>query len=470
MQKRIIPPAGERIASISQTRPARLLTMAAALHLLLAVIIFVAGRFALLPNMFNAHGMGIFATDSYVYRLEAMALAKILTREGLAAWLNTPSPFHVKFYSLSMAVFGPLLGFNNLSVEPLNVLYYLAILILVFKLGQEVFDRRVALVSAVIVALWPSFLLHTTQLLRDPLFIVALLVLVLVYAKWLKKDYSWRRGLGMGAVAGMSVAVLWANRSNMWELMLAIVLLGAGLFVVRQICERRLLKGNLVGLVLLLALTITIPQIVPESPKNIEPSLVKSLVEVEDPSLLAEPEEEEESVATVEQKPATMWASLWARVIDKRAGFVRLYPNAGSNIDADVQFNSIEDAIRYVPRALVVGLFAPFPSMWFRAGDLVGVQGRLLSGAETLMMYLIELLALFGLWQSRRRFYVWLLVLVALLGMTALGLVVLNIATLYRMRYIFWILLIIVGAAGAVQILPTLFSRKEEKAQTVPLA
>ena len=76
-----------------------------------------------------------------------------------------------------------------------------------------------------------------------------------------------------------------------------------------------------------------------------------------------------------------------------RYGFVTSYPGAGSNIDTDVEFKSIGDILGYLPRAALIGLFAPFPQMWFEAGPQVGYAGRIVSGLETLLMYLMELLA-----------------------------------------------------------------------------
>jgi hypothetical protein len=462
IQKGKLSSTGERITQFSQAKATHLILLAALLHLILAVIIYVVGRFALLPGMFDAYGTGIFATDGYVYRLEAISLARLLTSRGIAAWLALSSPFHVKLYSLSYAIFGPVFGFNVLSVEPLNLLYYLAILTLVFLLGREVFDRRTGVLAAVCVALWPSLLLHTTQLLRDPLFIVAMLALVLIYARWLKRAHSWTQGLMTGAAGGIVVAVLWANRSNMWDLVVAVVLLGGGLVVLDQLRERRVSWGKLLGLVLLLVVTLSIPQILPEPPSHMDQAVVRVLAYDQDLSGLED--QTEIAVVPVEEtvRPS-LWDRLWTRIKEGRARFKTEYPNAGSNIDTEVQFNSMGDVIRYLPRAVVIGFFAPFPQMWFQAGDLVGVQGRLLSGMETLLMYAVELLSLFGLWHSRRRLTTWLLVSVATLGLTAFGLVVLNVATLYRMRYTFWVLLIIVGTQGAVQ----LFSRLSKETKSL---
>jgi 4-amino-4-deoxy-L-arabinose transferase-like glycosyltransferase len=450
-QKGKLVRAGE---AFSRIRPLYLILLAALLHLILTVIIYTVGSRALLPGMFDPYGTGIFATDTYVYRLEAIALSRLLTSQGVGSWLSVSAPFHVKLYSLCYAVFGPVFGLNVLSVEPLNLLYYLAILTLVFLLGREVFDRRTGLLAAVLVALWPSLLLHTTQLLRDPLFILAMLALVLVYAKWLKKARAWPQGLLSGAVGGIVVVILWANRSNVWDVVVSVVLLGGGLVILSQLRERRVSWGNILGLCVLLVVTLSVPKLLSEPPSHVDPSLVRALAQDQDLSVIEGLEEVVVASAQADESAATppLWDRLWARIKDGRARFKTEYANAGSNIDTDVQFNSMGDVIRYLPRAVVIGFFAPFPRMWFEAGEMVGVSGRLLSGMETLVMYVVEVLALFGLWHSRRRLSAWLLALVASLGLVAFGLVVLNVATLYRMRYTFWMLLIIISAQGAVQL------------------
>ena len=123
-------------------------------------------------------------------------------------------------------------------------------------------------------------------------------------------------------------------------------------------------------------------------------------------------------------------------------------PESGSAIDRNVEFNTVRDLFLYLPRAFEIGSFAPFPESWFSGGQRVGSAGRLLSGAETFLIYLCEVLALIGLWRNRRCLSAWLLLLVAIFGVTVLGLIVSNVGTLYRFRYPFWILLIVLGALG----------------------
>ena len=103
-------------------------------------------------------------------------MSNILKSQGLRAWANWPNQLHVRLYSLPHALVSRWVSFNILTIEPLNLIYYLAILVFVFKIAAAIFDYRTGLIAAASVALWPSFLLHTTQLLRDPLLILAVVV------------------------------------------------------------------------------------------------------------------------------------------------------------------------------------------------------------------------------------------------------------------------------------------------------
>jgi len=430
------------------------ITTAAVFHLLLATSVFLIGHFAVFPDLVTPSG--IIADDAFVYHKEAISLVEILHQQGVGAWLAAPFQFHVKLYSLSFAIFGPLLGFNNLSAEPLNVLYYLAILYLVFKLGLEVFNQRTAILATCVVALWPSLSLLTTQFLRDPLFIIAMLTMVLASVRLLTNTYSWRSGLLTGALGGAAGFLLWIVRKAMWEAVLAIVLLGICLLLARHFRERRVLAGNLAGIALLLGMVVTSPYIAP-TPRRAapapSPSQERAAIENQPPALTGEQAANSAATETKQAKPKL--SPLAARIRLLRHRFNKAYEAraSSSNIDIDVEFSSFADIALYLPRAAVIGFLAPFPDMWLVPVDGAGRARRMLAGFETLSMYLIEVLMIFGLWSSRRRLPVWLLFLTAAIGVVALGMVVSNIGTLYRMRYAFWILLIIIGMEGA-QVLP----------------
>ncbi|HJQ33708.1 MAG TPA: hypothetical protein VJ866_16110 [Pyrinomonadaceae bacterium] len=430
------------LSAIRATRkglgPARLLLAAAVFHAAVTVAVFGLGRYGLLPGTFNRDGIAVsFAPDGLKFQAAAVGLSEALRRGDFAGWANANEPFHVKPYSICFALFGGLAGTNVVSAEPLNVLYYLLILVLVFELGREAFGRRAGLLAAAAVALWPSLLIHTTQLLRDQLFLIGMLTYVLILQRWLTRGHSWPGALLWGTAGGLAAAVVWLARDNLAAIMLAAALLGAGLLVARQLLERRARPAALAGMALTLALSVCVMKVVPTYQKPDNPNHPR-------------PGGEEEIKAALSGTP---WGRAAAYVAVTRHRFIRLYPDAGSNIDNDVQFNGLADILRYAPRAAAVGFFAPFPDMWFTSGKTVGSAGRLLVGVETLLMYLVEALAVYGLWSGRRRLSAWLLFLLSAVGMFALGLVVTNVGALYRIRYLFLILLMVLAAEGGARLL-----------------
>jgi hypothetical protein len=143
---------------------------------------------------------------------------------------------------------------------------------------------------------------------------------------------------------------------------------------------------------------------------------------------------------------------LLRQIADRRDAFVHAYAANASNIDQDVRLLSLGDIARYLPRAAEIGFLAPFPNMWFAVGGEVGRIGRLASGCEMMLMYVIYIAAVATVWTERRRLQMWLVLVVAGSGMIGLGLIVANAGALYRLRYAFWLLLIAIASQGFVSL------------------
>lgn len=410
-----------------------LIVAAAILHVSVTLTVFAIGRYRLFPMQVYSTGIGKFASDGVIYEGQVVELSNILKSDGVRAWATWPTQLHVRLYSIPLAVVSRWVSFNILTIEPLNLIYYLAILVLVFKIGELLLDYRSGLIAATIVALWPSFLLHTTQLLRDPLLILSLLVLVWSVAQTLRRELSWRRGLLLGFASVAAIVSIRIVRLPMWDVLVAAVAGAAALLVVRAVQSRHFPRGaTAFALLIILAVAIT-PKFQPFF-HNQADSRIFTTVE----------HEELQKLPLDEQITLHRDAFKWKIDADGEA-----HPaEDGSRIDADVSFHTAGDIIRQVPRAIIVGFFAPFPNMWLRAGKQVGYSGRVIAGIEMLMTYMIEFLALFGLWSARKNLSAWFLVIVIGLGATALGLVVNNMGAMYRLRYPFWVLMVILGAGG----------------------
>lgn len=410
-----------------RSNPVRWLLLAGAIHITLTLAIFLVGHFQLLPNVFDQYGTGLsFAIDGDSYRNLASKLALELQTNGFSGWLSIKAPLHCRLYSLLFVTIGSVLGHNILAAEPLNLLYYLGILTCVYFLGREIFNARAGMLAAVIVAVWPSFLMHSTQLIRDSLAIFCLLALMLVLTLVLRREFSWRAAAAGCAAGAALVTLFWVLRGNMWNVVVFAVGLTIALQVFRMFRSDKWLAPNaaVIGIIVVTMLFV---------PSRLEST---SLPGVKPPATpLAIP---------VNKPPEGVFSVILKQMGQRRAGFNR-YRAQESNIDADVRFTTAGDVLRFIPRATVIGFFAPFPRMWVQPGSF-GRTGRLLSGAETLVMYLLYVAAAVCVWRNRKRLELWLLFLVATAGTIALGLVVVNAGALYRLRYVFWIMFIIMAA------------------------
>lgn len=428
------------LRNLMRSNPLRWLLLAGAIHITPTLAIFLAGHFQLLPNVFDQYGTGLtFAIDGISYRELASQLTTELQTNGWSAWLAIKAPLHCRLYSILFATIGRLLGHNILAAEPLNLLYYLGILSCVYLLGREILNTRAAMLAATIVALWPSLLLHSTQFIRDTFAIFCLLALLFVLTLVLRRELSLRTAAFAG-IAGMAATTLfWVLRGNMWNVVVVAVSLTIVFLVWRIFHLDKLLAPNLIVVLLVLGAMLIVPSrlestALPGVRPPATPLAIPSATEVTTPN------------PPIRQMPSNegIFRLLLKQLGQRRAAFGR-YRAGESNIDSHVQLKTSDDVVRFLPRATVIGFLAPFPRMWFQAGSY-GSAGRLLSGAETLVMYFLYVAAAVCVWRNRRRFEMWLLFLVATIGTIALGLVVANAGALYRLRYVFWILFILLAA------------------------
>jgi hypothetical protein len=83
--------------------------------------------------------------------------------------------------------------------------------------------------------------------------------------------------------------------------------------------------------------------------------------------------------------------------------------------------------------------------MWFAPGAKVGLSGRLVIGAEMVALYAMLVLSVATVVRERRRLLVWFLFVTSVLACTSLALVVVNAGALYRLRYPYFIPIILLG-------------------------
>jgi len=423
-------------ATYLPSTPLQWLIVAAVFHVLTALTCFIFGHFSIIPGLFDRDGLATgIAFDNILYRSLQLELIQTLQSSGWNAWLHLQAPLHTRLYSLCDAGLGKILGYNILTVEPLNLFYFLVTLSFVYLLGREIFSERVGLLAAIVVTVWPSMLLQSTQIIRDPLSNMCLLGITWLLTKVVARELTWRQAFIWATTIVFTIAVLWLARGNIWSIIVFALLATFILLAAKMIQLKRSMPTNLISLLVVIAISITIPS-------------------------------QLESMATPERKPPHAALSLQSagddmgpftrllsQIQNRRAAFPNSYTARGSNIDPDVSLRSVSDIIKYLPRAAVIGFLAPFPSMWIQVGGQAGRSGRLLSGLEMLLMYLMYGAALFALWSERRRLPMWLSFIVASVGIVGLGVIVANVGALYRLRYAFWMMLIVIAVQGLLLIL-----------------
>jgi peptidoglycan biosynthesis protein MviN/MurJ (putative lipid II flippase) len=136
---------------------------------------------------------------------------------------------------------------------------------------------------------------------------------------------------------------------------------------------------------------------------------------------------------------------MFRRVSELRVHFIRYAQSvgAGSGIDEHRIPSDVGEVLAYLPRALFVGLFAPFPDSWSKRVSLP----RLAAAIETSIWYIFFLgLIVLAIRHPSRELLAGLVFCAAIV--TVLFYANPNIGTLYRTRYGVWMFLLLGGAVG----------------------
>ena len=411
-----------------------LLAIGAVLHIFVVILIVVIGNTNWIPGLFTDQGIGTFNIDNLPYIVQVESLVELIDKYGWGIFFGHAAELHIKLYTISFVLLSPLVGFSVIAGEITNLFYYLVILILVYLLGKYVFNHQVGMIAAMIVGLWPSFIIHTTQLLKTPLLVACTLALFLANVLLFQQHRSLFRNLlalGFYLVTAVTLLSLFES-SRRKPLIIAIIIIGLlGLGIQKIFLQSpRARRAMWAGLIVLGVFLIVF-------------GLLPFLAGYD----LANPEFFSLDISGKLESAIQQGDYAAAQIGIMRGRFITLYPDAGSNIDTEYQIEDLESLIQYLPRAVVIGFMAPFPNMWFREG-VIGVSPRVLSGVETLLMYAVLVMAPIGIWRARHHVHSWYLVIVAAVSLMMLGIIVLNVGALFRMRYPFWMILVVYGAAG----------------------
>ena len=384
----------------------------------------------LLPGIHAGHGL-LAKGDWVVFHQEADQMAQRIQQMGWAEWELRPggnAPIGIA------AIVYAITGIHEpWVVLPLNALLFALSAACLFRVFSSIAPPRLALFASLPFVLFPSAAMLYGQIHKDIYSISGSALIILVWVGFATKGLSAQGGQsGRILATALGAFLIWLVRPYLLKVVL-VASSSVALLLAARVIMGRDGRGNdafqwwlgLIACLGVLAIGANLP---------------------------AAGGSGEISSAMTEHCPGLgdgVISNLVCRLDYARLGFAGQH-QAGSNVDTGLNYRSLADVVEYVPRALQIGFLAPFPDMWSAQGVMPGAGlMRLLAGMEMMIAYvLLGGGGLLFMCNRGTRGVGLLIVLQAAIPLLILALVVCNIGTLYRMRYMYWHLFLGLGVIG----------------------
>ncbi len=128
------------------------------------------------------------------------------------------------------------------------------------------------------------------------------------------------------------------------------------------------------------------------------------------------------------------------------------------NKDINVEFHRLGDLFKYIPRALQLSLFSPFPSDWLGTS---GSAFRKVAGVETLLWYILLLVSV-SILILKRNPYLFTLFCLCLYVTLSYPYALVNVGTMYRLKLIWQFPIIGMGIVTLLSLFPVRYSIFDE--------
>jgi hypothetical protein len=385
----------------------------------------------------------LIAGDSVSFHILAVKLSQKIQVQGWDAWLLWPAgqgPAGVAAAIYAVSIPEPWV------LIPLNAALHATSGILVILILELFIDkRRVAFWSSIPFVIFPSAVLWYAQIYKDSYTIPGSLMFILGWA-WIARVETWKSARIVAAISFVIAGsgLIWIMRPYEVEILQFLVaLLCFGLLALYAVW---LLHKKWIPLAFMFASLVTVVLVVSLTPfvKNtpITNTILSDFRPVPSAPLITDWQPGAWLPASVEQKLQAFG--------ETREHYIQV-TTGSTDIDKDVRFRSLSDMLRYLPRGIQIGLFAPFPSMWFGQGtQFEGTLMRRISIFEMLFVYVGLAASIFMFWRFRTRPDFWLVVYLCVSMILFYSMVVVNIGTLYRFRYAFLMTLVCIGFSSII--------------------
>lgn len=430
--------------SLTSTRIGLFLGFAYFSYAMIAAILF---QKVLLPWQSQLHaGHGLLVGDSELFHAAAKHVAEKITQYGWGAWKLFPETYAYGNVGINSAIY-TLFGLDPSYVIPLNAIVHALSGVMLYRIismvGGEGQDARWAgVLSGSVFVLFPTALNWYGQLHKDGYAILGLLLLVWSWLSIFMRSLDVRSCIRILVTYGIGIFLVGLARPYVLKLLIPIYILATGLLFVYSRFENKCSHAY---------------------QPTLRVAIIACFIGVNLASIFYFSHLQSAWVGLTGGESYTNWISghgwAWQQttwlpasldsyfetLANTRTGLIEYGIGAGakSMIDTDRVPSDIYGLIAYVPRALQIALFAPFPSTWLKSSGLV----HLISTLEMAVIYIGLAGMLFLEWRKR-----WPLIGVLLLFSGSLliiyGITTANLGTLYRLRYFSIMLLLGLGMLG----------------------
>ncbi|MBX3675639.1 MAG: hypothetical protein KF853_01330 [Rhodocyclaceae bacterium] len=390
------------------------------------------------------HGQGLVEGDSAIFHAVAVDLADRIRLGGWSEWRVYPSEGATGNVALLAALY-VLFGEDPSLMVPVNAAIHALTGTLFLLVGRMLWPSRIGtlagMIAGILYVVFPSSLNWYGQIHKDGFAIVGSMLVLCAWVGTETGKFSRQKIAAILATTLAGLALIVFVRPYNLMLVFGGVLLMLTFRLAAFLCNRklpewrRIMTLQIAFTVLVGAAAVMLPQAGAENQKYADWGMASG---------------KWGGVVAEWQWQSTGWVPQivehYAEVVARtRAGLIDqgLKVQAGSLYDIDAVPASTPQIAAYAPRALQIALFAPFPTLWFEKISIT----RLVAVGETAIWYLIAPGLLLALWFARSRGALSVAVF-ALVLLTFYGITIANVGTLYRIRYLYLFLLMLVGIAG----------------------
>lgn len=186
--------------------------------------------------LWHTGDLGTGIVDEQHYRRLA---SNIYDHREFAATAGEPTSIRPPLYPALIAAVWAITSPQNLqAIRVVQILLALGTTVLVYRIGQRVFNHQTACYAAAMCWLYPSLVFFNFLILTETLFTFLLLVFVLLTVRVVQQP-----GVAVAATAGVALGLAALTRSVLWPVPL--LLCPLLLLLIRETIPRRVLRSTL---------------------------------------------------------------------------------------------------------------------------------------------------------------------------------------------------------------------------------